>query len=415
MLPSVHLLWIATKSPWPPVDGGRLAQVLTLEALARIGVRSTVVAPAVGEVEEPPEKLAGSIRLETVEIRNRSWLRAGLKSSLTGRPVALLRHDLPAVRQRVAELLDRGRFDAVHVEQLHAWPQAAPARGRGLPCLLRTQNVESDLWSAVGERSRGLRGLLARREGRLLARAEGRVVREASAVVALTSDDGARLSRLAEGREVVAVPPPFPPRLPAAETRLEGDPPLVHLGSGGWWPNRDAETWLMEEVWPQVATRVLGARLHRFGVGTSRYRSGDRIVDHDPPVDSRMAFAPNAVLLVPLRVASGIRMKILEAWARGVPVVATSRAAAGLGADDGRELLLAADGEGFADAVERLTIEEGLRDRLVRGGRQALETRHDPETIAGRLRGLYVEITKSTGLGDTLPSPAGRLGEGERE
>jgi glycosyltransferase involved in cell wall biosynthesis len=62
---------------------------------------------------------------------------------------------------------------------------------------------------------------------------------------------------------------------------------------------------------------------------------------HPAPADSREAFAPGAILVVPLRIASGIRMKILEAWARGLPVVATPEAAAGLEAEDGRELLLA--------------------------------------------------------------------------
>ena len=219
------------------------------------------------------------------------------------------------------------------------------------------------------------------------------MVREARTAVALTPEDARRLSDLAGGWEVAVVPPPFPSRLPASTRPLAGDPPLVLLGSGGWWPNRDARTWLGEEIWPRVAARVPGAVLHRFG-GTSRpmaSRDGDdRIVDHEPPADSRDAFAPNAVLVVPLRIASGIRMKILEAWARGVPVVATPRAAAGLGAEDGRELLLATEAEDFARAVERLVGEEGLRERLVRAGRQALESRHDGARIARRLRDRYL-------------------------
>lgn len=391
MLSAMRLLWIATKPPWPAVDGGRLAQALTLEALGKNGVEATVVAPAVGPVESPPPQLAGQVRLETVDTGLRSRPLAIGISWLTGRPVALVRHDLVRVRRRVAELVERERFDAVHVEQLHAWPQAAPARHAGLPCLLRTQNVESDLWRAVGRRG-GLRGGVARREARLLARAEGRIVGEASTVVALTSEDARRLSELAGGREVIAVPPPFPLRLPAAEAPLAGDPPLVLLGSGGWWPNRDAGRWFMEDVWPRVAARAPGAILHRFGGAGRAEASSDgdgRIVDHESPVDSRDAFAPQGVLVVPLRIASGIRMKVLEAWARGIPVVATPRAAAGLGADDGRELLLAAEAEDFARAVERLVREEGLRERLIRGGRRALETRHDGARIARRLRDLY--------------------------
>lgn len=386
----MHLLWISTKPPWPAADGGRLAQALTLEALARDGARITVVTPTAGlEVEAPPGELEDRVRLETVATPLRSRLGSAVKSWLTGRPTALLRHDLPVARRRVGELVAALGFDAVHVEQLHAWSQAVPAGRRGLPCLLRAQNVESDLWRAVGEAG-GLRALVARREARLLARAEGRIVGEAATAVALTEADATRLSQLAGGREVLTVPPPFPARLAAASAPLSGAPPLVALGSGGWWPNRDADEWLVREIWPRIAARVPGGILHRFGGSAASQDAEDRIVDHSPPADSREAFAQGAVLLVPLRIASGMRMKILEAWARGVPVVATPTAAAGLDAEDGRELLLATDPEGFAAAVERVESEEGLRERLILAGRRALETRHDGAAIARRLRGLYV-------------------------
>jgi len=78
------------------------------------------------------------------------------------------------------------------------------------------------------------------------------------------------------------------------------------------------------------------------------------VVTHASPSDSSAVFAAEAVLVVPLRVASGVRMKILEAWARGIPVVTTPEAAAGLEAADGSELLLARDAIAFAFAVQHL-------------------------------------------------------------
>jgi glycosyltransferase involved in cell wall biosynthesis len=82
-------------------------------------------------------------------------------------------------------------------------------------------------------------------------------------------------------------------------------------------------------------------------------------------------------------------MKVLEAWARGVPVVATPVAAAGLEAEDGRELLLADDAEGFARAIARLSEEPALRQALRENGRAALAARHDPPAIARELAAAY--------------------------
>jgi hypothetical protein len=401
----MHILWIATKPPWPPSDGGRLVQWLTLRTLAARGVRFTVVAPRGAGAEEPRELAAqarevGSFHL--VPARPRPLPLALLAAWLTGRSLALTRHDLGAVRRRVAEVLDSpgsggrglpGAVDAVHGEQLQAWPQTAPAVPRGLPRVLRAQNVESDLWAAMAHRG-GLHGRMAGRQARRLARIEGRWVAEAEAAVALTQEDAARLAELSGG-PVEVVAPPFPALLPAAETALPGEPPVVLLGSSGWLPNRDAETWFLGEIWPRVAAALPGAVLHVFGGESAPGggAGGERQVRHPPPADSRQAFAAGSVLVVPLRIASGIRMKVLEAWARGVPVVATPAAAAGLAADDGRELLLARDAEGFTAALVRLAGDRGLAGRLVAAGRRALSTRHDPARIAERWLEIYRRVS----------------------
>ena len=140
-------------------------------------------------------------------------------------------------------------------------------------------------------------------------------------------------------------------------------------------------------------------RLHLFGDDAEALAaSGAGIDPHPAPADSRDAFAPGSLLVVPLRIASGVRMKILEAWARGVPVVATPEAAAGLGAEPGRELLLATTAEEFAGALARLAAEPALVARLVAAGRERLAARHRPEAVADRLaRPLRRSVSRAGG------------------
>ena len=307
------------------------------------------------------------------------------------------------MRERVERLLAGGDFAAVHVEQVQALPQAAPALARGLRVVLRAQNVESDLWRAAAERGGlgGLRRLGAAVEARRLARWEGRAVAAVAVTAALTAADAARLAALAAasapGRapRVVHLPAPFPGWQPAATRPLPGAPAVVVLGSGGWLPNRQAARWFTGEVWPTVRRACPGARLHLFGEGELGGAAGAAgaieagVVAHPPPADSREAFAPGAILVVPLRIASGVRMKILEAWARGVPVVATPEAAAGLDAESGRDLLIAATAGDLAVAVARLAASPELAARLVEGGRALLAAHHQPAAIADRLIALY--------------------------
>ncbi|HEX2253259.1 MAG TPA: glycosyltransferase family 4 protein [Thermoanaerobaculia bacterium] len=384
----MELLWIATKAPVPTIDGGRLVQLLTLQALSELGVRVTLVAPwAPGsDAGEILRALAPLCRAHLVESERGGGMRALYDLSSAGLPVAVARHRRESVRAEVARRIAEQSFTAVHVEQAQALPQAAPAFAAGLRVVLRAQNVESDLWRG----NAGLhpvRRLVAALEGARLMRWEGAAVRQASAVVALSPLDAGRLEALSGGTGVRWVPPPFPARLPPAGEALAGRPPVVYLASSGWLPNQDAGDWLVREIWPRVRRRVPQAVLHLFTGAASR--AGEGIVGHPPPADSRSAFPSGAVVIVPLRVGSGIRMKILEAWARGCPVVATPEAAAGLDVENDRHLLLARNGPEMAAAVARLHEEPGLRERLVAAGRELLERRHAPERVARELVAVY--------------------------
>jgi hypothetical protein len=296
-----------------------------------------------------------------------------------------------------------------HAEQPQALAQLAGARSRRLPAVVRAHNVESDLWRSYA-RAAGPAAFLLRREAKRLAAWEGSAVRRVEATVALTALDAARLADLAGSAGCVHhVPAPFPSPLPGAESALAGSPAVVLFGSAGWRPNREGARWFVERAWPRVAEALPGAVLHVYGLPS---HTGARVLAHAAPADSRDAFSPGAVLVVPLRVASGVRLKILEAWARGVPVVATPEAAEGLDAADARELVLARGPEEFAGAVRRLVEEPRLAAALVAAGRERLGARHHPAAVAARLAEIYAGAVRAV-TPDAVPScdggPRGRL------
>jgi glycosyltransferase involved in cell wall biosynthesis len=99
----------------------------------------------------------------------------------------------------------------------------------------------------------------------------------------------------------------------------------------------------------------------------------DRIQVQGPVDDAIRELARAKVAVVPVLAGSGTRLKILEAWAAGVPVVSTTLGAEGLGARDGESLLLADGGPAFAEAVSRLLACMDLRQRVGAAGRLLLE------------------------------------------
>lgn len=380
----MRILIVATKPPWPPRDGGRLVLATTVDGLVAAGHDVALVAPA--DVDERPDAPPLAL-VERVRVARRGWLSSAFGAFSSGRALTVERHAHDAVSAAVAAAIARFKPDVVHAEQLQAIANAGPALARRVPLLLRMQNVESSLWHQTAQARRLWRWLAF--EARRLRRDE--TAASASAhVVTLTRRDAAALREIG-GRDVVAVPPAFPAELPAG-ARVAGAPAVAVAGSAGWWPNRQGTRWLLDEVMPLFARTCPGGRVHVYG-GERVARAG---VDwHAAPDDARDAFPAGAIAAVPLLIGSGIRMRILEAWARGLPVVATSVAAAGLDVASGRELIVADTPAAFAQAIADLAADATLATRLADAGRAYLARHHDP---AAQTRALVAQYASARTL-----------------
>jgi polysaccharide biosynthesis protein PslH len=389
----LQVLWIATKAPRPAIDGGRLVMALTLEALvASGGVEITLVAPTVAEADA---SAPDGVRSELIAARPHAWWKAALGSARSGRPVSIERHRHAAVARRVTDLVRRERFDLVHAEQLQALAGAEPARRAGLPCVLRAQNVESALWQSSPQGGGTLATRLFRAEAQRLRRFEAAALAAADVTIALSAPDALKLAALEPAARVIVVPPPAPACGNPGTAALAGDPACVWIGSGGWAPNAEAMTWLLDEIWPAMLARVPNARLHIFGLhqrGMGRPGVATPNVEvHGAARDSAEAFAPGSTLLLPLRTAAGVRMRLLEAWSRGIPVIASPAAVEGLDASDNGNVLIARTAADFADALVRLVKIPYLRVHLTTVGRETLARRHDPAAIATATIDAYRE------------------------
>ncbi len=387
----MNILFIASRPPWPPTDGGRVLMAYTVEGLIHRGHHVTVVAPTAGGLPNAGSGAApvsDRLRLVLIPDQRPSGLSAVLMSVLQGWPLSVARQSSAATRVEVARSVGAERFDVVHVQQLQALPKADAAFGWRVPVVLRTENVESDLWHALSA-TRPLVRPLVLLEAHRLARYEARALGRVAATAALTESDARRLRRLAPDADVEVVPAPMPTQLPAASRALEGDPAVVVVASR-WLPNQEGVVWFAGDMWPAILRALPDARLHLFGA--DRRAAGAGTVMHDGLQESRDAYAPGAILVVPLRIGSGVRVRILEAWARGVPVVATRAAVEGLEIADGHGVRLADTADAFVRAISELRDSADARERLIAAGRALLADRHDPDACAARLEAIYRRV-----------------------
>jgi glycosyltransferase involved in cell wall biosynthesis len=141
-------------------------------------------------------------------------------------------------------------------------------------------------------------------------------------------------------------------------------------------PNLQAARWFAQEIWPEIRKAHPGIAWRLVGKNESgirrRLRGVEGVEITGMVEDSIAELARARLVVVPLLSGSGTRLKILEAWAAGVPVVSTTLGAEGLGAEPGVDLVIADSAAGFAKAVNNLLESPDLRERLTDSGRRKL-------------------------------------------
>jgi glycosyltransferase involved in cell wall biosynthesis len=112
--------------------------------------------------------------------------------------------------------------------------------------------------------------------------------------------------------------------------------------------------------------------------------------------DLRSEIERATVVIAPLRIGGGTRLKILEGMAHGKPIVSTSIGAEGLAVAHGRDMLLADTPEAFAHEIGRVLTEPELGAKLGRAARQLAEDRYSWRTAASALEAFYHGLLDQT-------------------
>jgi rhamnosyltransferase len=231
--------------------------------------------------------------------------------------------------------------------------------------------------------------------------------REVDQIHTMSADDAEYLARhLGDGtrRMVVA------PNGVDTDSYREPSPPperehVLYVGNYQNLPNVDALEYFVLDVWPLIRLRRPDARLSVVGANPServlRFDGTDGITVIGPVDDLCDAYHGHRLMVAPIRAGSGTRLKILEAFAAGIPVVSTTLAAEGIAAEDGRHLLIADTAVDFADAVIRVLDDDALAEGLAGAAAELVRDAYDWRLVADTMIDAYRALLPA----DRTPPP----------
>ncbi|HUQ40253.1 MAG TPA: glycosyltransferase family 4 protein [Acidimicrobiales bacterium] len=360
--PGPHVLVIDKYVPTPDRDTGSLRLSLMMRLLADAGAAVTF-APMVGGGEERHRALLAGSGIEVLTHRggrdawlasNGSQLRLAI---LVRRPIA--RAALPRVRKAAPSA--KVAYETIDLESVR-----------------EARRAEVD-----GNRNAAAFAQRLRHE-------EVQLVRDCDATIVTTPEEEAILRGAVPDALFAVVPAihvmPEPP-FPGVDARCG----LLFVGNFRHGPNVDAVRYLADVLLPRVRTAVGPVTLTVVGGNPPRWM--EQLDDPDIEVtgwvpDLRPFYDRARVAVVPLRFGAGMKGKVTEAMAHGVPVVTTAVGAEGVDAHRGDELMVADGDEAMASALTTLLTDDDEWRRLATNGRAVVAERYSPAAVGPRLTGL---------------------------
>lgn len=404
----MKILFLTQIIPFPPNAGPRVKTWHVLNYLVERGHEVTLASfVREDEVEYVPVMQELLTAVHTIPIqRNRiDDIRYWLKSNVSGRPFLMERDDLKPMRQLVQKLLAEETFDVVHADQLTMTQFALDAKvggGKRPFIIFDAHNATWSIWERMRENAPFFLKPIYKLEESRIKQYEAMLVQEFDhTMVVIDPDRDALLEGVEKGRwntlrpRISSIPIAIDAEKLQPTVRKEGSCNIMTLGSLNYPPNADGIRWFMEQVFPLVRQQIPDVTLTVIGKNppadfidiANRYPGKINVTGYVDELTPYMEAA--ALMVVPVRAGSGMRVRLLEAFARAMPAVTTTIGLEGIHATHGKEILVADEVETFAQETIRLLQDSFLQQHLAENGRILAETTYDWRAVLKKMDAVY--------------------------
>lgn len=407
-----QVLFLCQVLPYP-LDAG--PKVRAYYVLRHLGQKHTVTLAAFVRPDDSQDAVAHlhevCAAVHTVPMQRSLGrnVRAGLRGLGSGLPIVIVRDEIEAMQTQLRHLSQTNAFDVVHADQLsmagYGLQAIRDTAGRRPAGVLDEHNALYLLVERIAANEPNpLRRAIARREAHALARYEAAMGRAYDAMLTVTDEDQQRLLALYPPAERQAVQPKLttvpicvdPDHTPAVTHQAAAHPTILHLGTMFWPPNISGVLWFVHDVLPRIWQQMPDTRFVIVGKNpppeVTALSADPRIQVTGYVADPVPYLAAADVFIVPLHAGGGMRVKILDAWLWGLPVVSTAIGAEGITLREGDNILIASDAEAFAAATLRLLRDTALNNRLRTAGRAWVTATYGWRTVYQVVDTVYARL-----------------------
>lgn len=382
----MKLLFFTSKPIYPSVDGGCFASEKFLSCL--LHANADVQYATLSTNKHPfdltlfPKELTK--RINPIDYYVDTDVRAidAFKSLFSSKSYNIERFYSSEVEALLVDLIKAEAFDGIVFDSLYTLPYLKEVRSNFKGKLaVRAHNVEHRLWQHYAFEASGLKKWYLKRLARDLKQFELKKLSKVDAILSISNDDTTDFKKMGIQTKIVNVPVSIETKTNDVRTVSHR---IYHLGMMNWEPNQQAVNQLIEWM-PELRDRIPNLELHIAGSKSEEFIQQDQelgIFVHGF-VESVDDFAQNhGILVSPLRAASGVRIKFLEAMALGIPIVTTTLGALGIDHSNSNCLCIADTKEAFFNHIEELSTNASKREEIGLNALNYIDKNHNIDTIS---------------------------------
>jgi glycosyltransferase involved in cell wall biosynthesis len=403
--PKPRLLFLCQTVPYPPDGGVWIRTYHVLRLLARVFDITALCferAPVAGNdaARDLAATRAALSRFGSVEIfpipqrHSRSrYLWDHARSTMAGRVYTAYLYQSTGFERRLREIVAGQAIDLIHMDSMDLAGYLPRCAGVPVACVHHDVTSQQLRRRAEIER-RSWRRAYVVHQARLTEQSERTWCRRVALNVAVSAQDAASLQRIAPGARVAVVPNGVD--IDEFQPGRDAGCGVAFVGGLHWFPNADALDHFAADILPHLRAVRPDLPVQWIGSATVEQQQdyhrqfGVDVTGH--VADVRPFMRDAACHIVPLRAGGGTRLKILNSWAMGKPVVTTSIGCEGLDAVDGTNILIRDDPKDFATATLAVLGDRALARRLGEAGRATAERTYSWDVIGRGMTDRYLAL-----------------------
>lgn len=337
-----------------------------------------------------------TVPMQRSKVRDGKFL---LQSLVNQKPFLITRDYVPAMIDTLQQLTRSKTFDVIHADQLWMaqYALAAKAMQPSVKLIIDKHNAVHHVPHRLANEEKNiLKRLFLAREAQLMTKFEPETCQKFDYSVWVTDIDRQAVlpqsAKLNGHSSSMVIPICANPGQVAPVEHTPNGRRITFLGGLHWPPNAQGILWFAEHVFPKVQAQIPDATLTVIGKNPPAGLTGQGIEATGYVVDPMPYLAETAAFIVPLHAGGGMRVKILDAWSWGLPIISTTIGAEGIDIEPGSDILIADTAEDFAQAVITVLNDQTLSRQLSQNGRQTVLKKYNWQTVYKAWDRVYQEL-----------------------